>query len=240
MRNPKILGIIPARGGSKGIPRKNIKQLGDKPLIAWTIESALKANCLDRLVLSTEDEEIAILGKEYSCEVPFKRPAELAGDNTPGIEPVLHAIDWLSEHEDYRSDYVMLLQPTSPFRTHQQILEATKIVSSKDFEDCDSLVSVVIPEHPPQWMYTVNEEGYMKPLLSENLIPRRQELTTTYSLNGAIYITRTDVLIKKKSFIVPRTKLYLMNSITSLDLDSLSDWQYAEYIVQNHLFNNFD
>lgn len=113
---PKILAIIPARGGSKGVPRKNIRDLAGKPLIAWTIEEAKKSKYITRLILSSEDEEIIEAAKKYGCEVPFVRPIELAQDNTPGIEPVLHAIEKCPGY-----DYVLLLQPTSPLRTVEDI-----------------------------------------------------------------------------------------------------------------------
>ncbi|MHB1407164.1 MAG: acylneuraminate cytidylyltransferase family protein [Desulfitobacteriaceae bacterium] len=238
MEKPKILGLIPARGGSKGIPRKNIKLLDGKPLLAWTIETAIKAGCLNKLVLSTEDEEIAAVGRKHGCEVPFIRPKELALDDTPGIVPVLHALDWFKKHEGYEPDYVMLLQPTSPFRTSTQIKEVVDLALAPDFETFDSIVSVVEPHHPPQWMFTSQGDDRLRPLLSDDFAYRRQELPMTYALNGAIYLTRTVVLRREETFLVERTKGYLMDRVTSLDLDTGEDWQIAESYIMSGIIRN--
>lgn len=233
MEKPRILGLIPARGGSKGIPRKNIRPLGGKPLLAWTIEAAIKAGCLDRLLLSTEDEEIAAVGRQFGCEVPFMRPQELALDDTPGIAPVLQALDWLEKNERYVPEFVMLLQPTSPFRTSVQITEVVDLALTPSFEPFDSLVSVVEPDHPPQWMFIAEGDGRLSPLLSADIAYRRQGLPMTYALNGAIYLTRTPVLHQEGSFLVERTKGYLMDRVTSLDLDTGEDWQIAESYIMS-------
>lgn len=145
--NSKILAIIPARGGSKGVPRKNIRELAGKPLIAWTIEEAKKSKYIDRLILSTEDDEIIEVAKQYGCEVPFKRPIELAQDDTPGIDPVLHAIEQCPGY-----DYVVLLQPTSPLRTVDDIDGCIEQLLSSD--GTNFCVSVTEPEKSPYWMYT--------------------------------------------------------------------------------------
>lgn len=233
MEKPRILGLIPARGGSKGIPRKNVRPLGGKPLLAWTIEAAMEAGCLDRLLVSTEDEEIAAVGRQYGCEVPFMRPRELARDDTPGIAPVLQALAWLEKQEGYVPDFVMLLQATSPFRTSAQISEIVELALAPSFEPFDSLVSVVKPDHPPQWMFIAQGDGRLSPLLSADIAYRRQDLPVTYALNGAIYLTRTAVLRQKESFLVERTKGYLMDRVTSLDLDTVDDWQIAESYIMS-------
>ncbi|WP_206810941.1 acylneuraminate cytidylyltransferase family protein [Paradesulfitobacterium ferrireducens] len=232
---PKILGLIPARGGSKGIPRKNVRILGGKPLLAWTVEAAVRSSCLDRIILSTDDEEIASVGKQIGCEVPFLRPAELAKDETPGIEPVLHAIKWLKENEDYEPEFIMLLQPTSPFRTSEQIKEAVKLIQTREFLLFDSLVSVVKPDHSPEWMFVEKKDGRITPLLYSHQVNRRQELSLTYALNGAMYIARTETLIIEKSFVTERTMAFQMDKITSLDIDTMFDWKIAECFVRNGL-----
>lgn len=238
MAKSRILGLIPARGGSKGIPRKNIKLLEGKPLLAWTIETALKAGCLDRVVLSTEDEDIAAVGRQFGCEVPFLRPRELALDDTPGIAPVLQALRWLAEQEGYTPEFVMLLQPTSPFRTSRQINEVVAMAQEPSFRSFDSIVSVVEPEHPPQWMYISHGDGRLSPLLANDFAYRRQELPRTYALNGALYLTRTSVLRRAESFLVEHTKGYLMDRWTSLDLDTVEDWLLAESYIRAGLINN--
>ena len=132
-----VLAIIPARGGSKGVPRKNIKNLCGKPLITWTIEEALKSKYIDRLVVSTEDEEIAEISRKHGAEIPFLRPIELAKDDTPGIEPLLHCIYWLKNNENYSPDYVCTLQCTSPFRNSKHIDEALELLI-KEKGECEA------------------------------------------------------------------------------------------------------
>ena len=232
MKAPTILGVIPARGGSKGIPRKNIRLLGDKPLLAWTVQTALQSAVLDRLILTTEDEEIAEVGRTYGCEVPFLRPQELATDETPGIEPVLHALNLLEAHEGYVPEFVMLLQPTSPFRTSEQMKQAVKQFLMSNF---DSLVSVVEPKHPPLWMFVKDADESLKPLLSSEKPTRRQDLPESFALNGAIYLTRTTVLKREKTFMPERTMGYVMDRLTSLDLDDMVDWKVAECLIANIL-----
>ncbi|KLU62649.1 CMP-N,N'-diacetyllegionaminic acid synthase [Peptococcaceae bacterium CEB3] len=246
MAQTRILGIIPARGGSKGIPRKNIRLLGGKPLLAWTIEAALAAKCLDRLILTTEDEEIAKVGRKYGCEVPFLRPAELALDTTPGIEPVLHAIRWLAERESYHPDYVLLLQPTSPFRRAEQIRECVArmlcaksgplIPTRPQTPPCDALVGVTEPGQPPEWMFRAGEEGFLRPLLPAEGAARRQELPATWVLNGALYLIRTEVLLREHTFMPERVEGFPMDRTSSLDLDTPWDWQMAEYCLKAQIF----
>ena len=153
------LAIITARGGSKGLPGKNIKLMAGKPMIVWTIEAARQAQSVARVCVSTDDAAIASVSRDWGAEVPFLRPVELARDDTPGIAPVLHAVKWMEEHEGYRPDYVMLLQPTSPLRTAQDITSATELAESKGG---DSVVSVSEVKHHPCWAMKIQEEfaGY--------------------------------------------------------------------------------
>ena len=222
---PKILAIIPARGCSKGVPRKNIRDLAGKPLIAWTIEEAKKSRYIDRLILSSEDDEIIEVAKQYGCEVPFKRPLELAQDDTPGIEPVLHAIEQCPGY-----DYVVLLQPTSPLRTVEDIDGCIEKLLNSDADFC---VSVTEPEKSPYWMYTLEEER-MVPLLSqEELVTRRQDLPKVYALNGAVYIGKVTELIESKSFLAITTIAYEMTKEHSIDIDTQIDFTLCELILKN-------
>lgn len=224
--NPKILAVIPARGGSKGVPRKNIRDLAGKPLIAWTIEEAKKSKYIDRLILSSEDDEIIQVAKQYGCEVPFKRPIELATDETPGIDPVLHAIEQCPGY-----DYVVMLQPTSPFRTAYDIDGCIENLLTNDEDFC---VSVSVSEQTPYWMYTI-EGGKLVSLLSqEKVATRRQDLPESYILNGAIYIAKVDKLIKEKSFLTLNTVGFLMNSNNSMDIDSEEDFLYCEVLINKN------
>lgn len=232
----RILGIIPARGGSKSIPRKNIKDLGGKPLIAWTIDAAKEARVLDRLILTTDDEEIAGVGKRHGVEAPFLRPKELGEDHTPTMPVLQHAARWLRENENYRPDAVMLLQPTAPFRQARHIKEAAELFEKSE---ADSLVSVVeIPGHlSPYWAVVTNDEGWAhlfdgKPV--RRRIPRRQEFPrTAYAHNGAIYLFKTELLFhpEEPNLYGDKVKLYPMERKYSANLDSPDDWAEAEIMV---------
>jgi len=220
---PKILAIIPARGGSKGVPRKNIRELAGKPLIAWTIEEAKKSKYIDRLILSSEDDEIIEVAKQYGCEVPFKRPIELAQDDTPGIDPVLHAIEQCPGY-----DYVVLLQPTSPLRTVEDIDGCIEKLLTSDVDFC---VSVTEPEKSPYWMYTLENER-MVPLLPQGeLVARRQDLPKVYALNGAVYVAKISKLFNSRSFINNNTYSYVMSPKRSIDIDSVKDFKICELFL---------
>lgn len=222
--NPKILAIIPARGGSKGVPRKNIRYLAGKPLIAWTIEEAKKSKYITKLILSSEDEEIIKVAREYGCEVPFVRPIELAQDHTSGIEPVLHAIENCPGY-----DYVVLLQPTSPFRTVEDIDGCIEKVLNHNADFC---VSVSVPDKSPYWMYSVNNKGILKHIFNKKEIPlRRQELPKIYALNGAIYVAKIEKFIIEQSFLTSNTLSYVMKKEKSLDIDNEIDFKIAEVLI---------
>lgn len=225
INNKKVLAIIPARGGSKGVPRKNIRLLGGKPLIAWTIEEAKRSKYIDRLILSSEDEEIIQIAKEYGCDVPFVRPKELAQDITPGINPILHALE---EVRGY--DYVVLLQPTSPFRTVNDIDGCIEKLIECNTYAC---VSVTESEVSPYWMYNINENGRIESFVKEEgLIPRRQELPSIYKLNGAVYVAQTDWLKKQQSFLEEGTTVaYIMPKSRSYDIDTEMDFSWCEWLV---------
>ncbi|MBP0726728.1 acylneuraminate cytidylyltransferase family protein [Bacillus sp. RG28] len=225
LHNKKILAIIPARGGSKGVKRKNVRLLGGKPLIAWTIEEALKSEYIDRLVLSSDDEEIIQCALNYGCEVPFVRPIELAKDTTPGIDVVLHALNSIKEY-----DYVVLLQPTSPFRSVDDI---DNCIYDCIKNEVDALVSVVEVDKPPHWMYRLDGQSKLHPLLEENNnYSRRQDIPTTYSLNGAVYVANVNWLVLNKSFLGEETKGYVMPKERSVDIDSEFDFLYCETFLK--------
>jgi CMP-N,N'-diacetyllegionaminic acid synthase len=227
-----IMAIIPARGGSKGIPRKNIRLLAGKPLIAWTIEEAKKSKYIDRLILSSEDEEIIETAKKWGCEVPFVRPPELAQDNTPGIEPVIHAI----KNTERKYDYVVLLQPTSPLRTVEDIDGCIEKCVQEDAQSC---VSICQAEHSPYWMYILSEQGKMQKLIKAGNFTRRQDLPIVYRLNGALYVARTELILKEKSFFCDETKGYVMNPDHSVDIDTEMDFLLGELLIKRK-HNNVD
>lgn len=226
----KILAIIPARGGSKSVPRKNIRQLVGKPLIAWTIEAALAAPGLDRVVVSTEDEEIAAISREWGAEVPFMRRPELAKDNTATLAVLQDVIARMDTEEGYRPDAVMTLQPTSPLRTPQHIDEAIALFSADP--NADSLVSCLQVPHifHPRSVMKKDPSGYLRPYLDAPQPTRRQDKEVIFARNGAaIYITRTECL--NRYVFGGNLLAYPMSEAFSLDIDSEADFALAEEII---------
>ncbi|MFJ8089697.1 cytidylyltransferase domain-containing protein [Lysinibacillus sp. NPDC095746] len=223
---PKVLAIIPARGGSKGVPRKNIKELAGKPLIAWTIEEAKKSKYIDRIIVSSEDKEILQVAQKFGADVPFVRPANLAEDTTAGIEPVLHALEHFSDYE-----YVVMLQPTSPLRLVEDIDGCIEQLLQENGEFC---VSVCEVGQSPYWMYTLDSSAKMQPLLKQQtLITRRQDLPKVYTLNGAIYLANIDLLKQTRNFITEETIAYVMPVERSYDIDTEEDFKICEYLYTN-------
>ncbi len=217
----KVLGIITARGGSKSIPRKNLKLMAGKPLIAWTIAEAHSSRFLDRLILSSDDEEIIEVANTWGCEAPFVRPTELACDDTPGIDPVIHALNVIGEHYDY----IVLLQPTSPLRTTADIDGCINYCVQEDAPVC---VSVCLAAQNPYWMHTLDDRHRIRPLLNpKKAIERRQETPPVFVENGAVYVAQTDFLLKEKSFITAETLAYIMPPDRSWDIDDERDFLFC-------------
>jgi len=223
-RRRKICGLIPARGGSKGIPRKNIKVLAGKPLIAWTIEQALASGSLDSVVVTTDDEEIAEVARRYGAAVPFLRPPELARDDTPSLDPVLHAMDRLTDH-----DALVLLQPTSPLRTAGDIDGCVELALSREL---DSVVSVCEPGKHPMWMYRMDKEQHLSRLIEGPEYTRRQDLPLVYAVNGALYFSDFAWLRRTRKFVTADSVGYVMPAERSIDLDTPLDWRLAEAILE--------
>lgn len=221
----KTFALIPARGGSKGIPRKNIKYIGGKPLIAWTIETALRSKCLQSVVVSTEDPEIAEVALRAGAKVPFMRPLELAQDHTPGVDPVLHAIDLLPQF-----DSVLLLQPTSPLRTTADIDACLTLANERR---APSVVSVSEPDTHPYWTYRLAEGQTLQPLLASAPVTRRQDLPRVVAVNGALYFAKADWLRRNGSLVGRETLAYEMPRERSIDLDTLLDWKFAELLLRD-------
>lgn len=216
-----ILGLIPARGGSKGIPRKNVRLIAGKPLIVWTIEAALAAKTIDRVVVTTEDPEIAAIARTHGAEVPFLRPAELARDETPGIDPVLHALGLLSGF-----NAVVLLQPTSPLRTASDIDAAVALAGMGGGAN---VVSVTEAPHAG-WSFTMGATGVLE-MDGRDIAVRRQDLPKQFTLNGAIYVSAPEGLRTDRSFLVPGTIGYPMPAERSVDIDTPLDWRIAEMLL---------
>lgn len=215
-----IIAIIPARGGSKGLPRKNVRLLGGKPLLAWTIEAAHASRYLDRVILSSDDDEIISVAASFGCDVPFKRDPTLASDAATSIEVVIDALERCSGY-----DLVVLLQPTSPLRTAQDIDKAIEQCETLDAPAC---VSVCETEQSPYWMFTLEREAYLLPIVQRPLLARRQDLPSTYILNGAVYVARTDWLLKERTFISTTTVAYVMPASRSVDIDTEEDFHQVQ------------
>lgn len=215
MSAPRVLGLIPARGGSKGVPRKNIRVVGGEPLIAYTIRAARASARLSAVVVSTDDAEIAAVAREHGAQV-LERPAELAGDESPGVAPVLHALDVMPGY-----DYLVLLQPTSPLRVADDIDACVE----RCLAGAPACVSVCEAEQSPYWMYRLSEIGALHPLMTlpDGLIPRRQDLPPVYALNGAVYVAKTDWLRTHETFLSEGVVGYVMPQERSLDIDTELD-----------------
>jgi N-acylneuraminate cytidylyltransferase len=228
----KVLGVVTARGGSKGLPGKNLRPLAGKPLIAHTIDTARESRAFDRVILTTDDERIADAARRCGCDVPVMRPAELARDDTPHLPVLQHAVQWLREHERYEPDAVMLLQPTSPLRTVTHIRESIALLERSG---ADSVVSVSeVPAHfNPMRTLRVDADGFATLYLTgepvRRRINRRQDMPTAWTMNGAIYLFRTFVLdASEPSLYGERTAAYVMAHEFGISIDSLDDWNNVE------------
>lgn len=220
-----VLGVICARGGSKGLPRKNVLDLGGRPVVAWSVEAARGAACLSRFILSTDDGEIAEAARKAGCEVPFMRPPQLAGDESSIYDVLLHALDSL----DRTFEHVVLLQATSPLRRASDIDLCVDLCRSTR---APAALSVTRAAKPPQWMYRLDGIGRLVPaFLQENVISRRQEADDYFIPNGAVYVARTDFLRQSRSFVGPETRAYVMPPERSIDIDTQLDLIVARAIL---------
>ncbi|HAD48652.1 MAG: CMP-N-acetlyneuraminic acid synthetase [Idiomarinaceae bacterium] len=225
------VAIIPARGGSKRLPGKNIKLLAGKPLIAWTIEAAIESNCFDQVVVSTENNEIAELAKQYGAEVPCLRPGSLATDETPTGPVLEHMIKVVEENANLNVGSVCLLQPTSPLRTVQNIIESKKLFDNKS---ADAVVSVVESDSKPAITNYLTKNLSLKGFLTA--INRTQEADTLYQLNGAIYWVKRELVEDLlKIYQSDKSFAYLMSRENSVDIDTDFDFAWAEFLLQSQL-----
>lgn len=225
-----ILGIIPARGGSKGIPHKNIYPLCGKPLIAYTIESARRSVRLTKLIVSTDDADIAEIARRYGASVPFLRPAELATDTALAIDVVRHALEFQEKHDGVHYDLVVMLQPTSPLKTAQDI---DSVIDKLIESGCDSVVSMVdVGANHPARMYRINNDRLVS-LMDERIAMRpRQELEPVYIRNGAVYACRREVIYRWNALIGPDVRPLIMPPNRSVNIDDPSDIVLAEYYLK--------
>lgn len=221
-----VLAVIPARGGSKGVPGKNIRNLAGKPLIAWTIEEARKSASVDRLIISSDDTGIIEVARSFGCEAPFVRPPELAADDTPGVLPVLHAVESLPGY-----DIVVLLQPTSPLRIAADIDQCLRFMAAGGLP---SVASVAECSESPYWMYSLEDGKKLTPVIStESPILRRQDAPPAYTLNGAIYAVEVSWVRRERNMVVPGiTAGFVMPRERSIDIDAELDFEWAEFVLE--------
>lgn len=223
-----ILALIPARGGSKTVPRKNIKLLNGKPLIYYTIREAKKSKYLSHIIVSTEDKEIAKIAREYGAEV-IPRPLELAKDDTPSLPVYQQVIRHLEEAENFHPGIIVILQPTSPLRLVQDIDRAIEKFLQTN---CDSVVSVCEAECPPYWMYTLEKDKLKSVIEGGDKIIRRQDAPKVYRLNGAVYVTHRDIIMKDNRVLGSDTRAYIMPLERSVDIDTELDFKFAELLMK--------
>lgn len=227
----KIICIIPARGGSKGLPRKNIKKLAGKPLIAHTIEQALGSDYIDRVIVSTENRQIADISKKYGAEVPFIRPKYLVGDNVATIDVLLHSIDWLETKEKYNFDIIVLLHATAPLRKICDIDYCIKMLIEKK---ADNIFSVTESHRNPYFNMVEIRKGGGVNLSKKGSFSSRQSAPKVYDMNASIYVWWKDILKNKKKIFLKNSRIYIMPKDRSIDIDDALDFRIAEFLRINY------
>lgn len=232
-KNPQVLAVVTARGGSKGIPQKNIKKLGGIPLVAWTLRVAGKSRRITDLIISTDDPDIATVAKKYRGHVPFMRPKKLALDATPHLPVMQHAIEFMEAKLEKKYDYIVILQPTSPFRTPEDIDDAIDLLVKTGSDSCVSLVQASSHEHP------IKIKKLNKSRVSPYCIPEpegvpRQALPAAFRRSGAVYAMRRDLVMKKGRLFGKKISGYVVPRERSIDIDTLEDWAVAEYMIKHN------
>lgn len=226
-KGKRIVATINARGGSKGVPGKNIRDLGGLPLIVWTIREARRSAMIDRLIVSSDDEGILAVARSHGAETPFVRPAELARDDTPGVDPVLHVMEAIKPDS---FDYIVLLQPTSPLRTVEDIDGC--IAACLD-ADLPCVISVTEADKSPYYMFNMAQDGLMSPVIpQQSFHTRRQDLPRVFMPNGAVYVAGCAWLARTRSYLTPETRGYEMPRERSQDVDGLLDFDICELLLR--------
>jgi len=231
-KGKKIAALITARGGSKGIPKKNIAMLCGKPLIHWTVECAMKSGYIDKIFLSTDNDEIISAVKKFPVEVPFKRPKNLSSDKATSTDVIMHFIDWMKKSGNCY-DILLLLQPTSPFRKSEHIDSSIKKFIGN--EEAISLISVTENTKSPYLSRKINSNGFVENLFNVKSEKRRQDIPVTYYINGAIYLMDIKNFGKYRTFQTPKTLSYIMPYYSSIDIDEPMDLKIAELYYKEKL-----
>ena len=223
-----MIAIIPARGGSKGLPRKNIRELNGKPLIAYAIDCASKARHIDRVIVSTDDPEIADVARQYGAEIPFLRPDYLASDTAQAVDNYIYTVDRLSREGSLQIDEFVVLLPTTPLRLSEDVDKAIDLFRERQ---ADSVISYTPEAHPIRWhKYLDADNAFVN--IFDDTIANRQDLKTSYYPNGAIYVFRTS-MIRERKYYTEKSYAYVMPRNRSVDIDTLEDFQYAEFLLKN-------
>lgn len=230
MSKIKSLCIIPARSGSKGIKNKNLINLNGKPLIAWTIEAAIKSKEFDKIYVSTESDQIAQISIRYGAEIPFKRPKSLASDNTHSVHVVINVLEWFYDNNGYLPEYTSMLLPTSPLRQPFHISESLDIMRSKGFSSLVSIIDLGI--HITNIRHFENEI-FRRTFNNEHPNTQRQDSKNLFSVNGSIFIAKTEELVKNKTFHTQNCYGYLMDKYTSIDINNDKDLEFAKKVMKN-------
>lgn len=236
MKTNDLLILVPARGGSKGIPRKNIRLLGGLPLLAWTAQAIRQSGIADEasVVLSTDDIEIASVGRQFGLDVPFMRPADLATDDAKSLDVAFHALEWFQANRNIAHRALMLLQPTSPFRTPQDIAEAIRTLQRTG---APAVIGVEPLYRSPAMLYRREGSGALAPLVpKEDTAVRRQEIEPLFTPNGAMYLTTVAALRKEKTFVPSGSVGQVMSKIAGMDIDDQEDWWLADAAMRAGLF----
>lgn len=230
----EVLAIIPARGGSKSIPRKNILDFAGYPLISYSIAAALEAETINRVIVSTDDQDIRAIAREYGAEVPFLRPEEISRDETPDFPVFEHAIEWLNSNQDYQPEIVVQLRPTSPFRRVEHINQA--VLRLIERPEADSIRTICVPFQNPFKMWKIGDDGFLSPLIEIDLpeaynLPR-QALPEVFWQTGYVDAAWTDTILHKNSMTGERILPLVIGAEEWIDIDSPDDWRRAERLLE--------
>lgn len=233
----KILFVITARGGSKGVPRKNIKMLGGIPLVAYKIIAAQKCHYENRIIVSTDDEEIAEVCRKYGAEVPFMRPEELATDSASSVDVVMHAMNWIIENSNEKYDYVCMLEPSSPFASYRDFDEAIKLIVESR---ADTLLGMKEVEVSTNFIHSLDKRGGLSEFyyaIKDLPSIRRQDQKKEYTMNGCMYIAKWDYFMKNKIFHSENSVPYIMPEETSIEIDTPLNYEFACRIIESGLID---
>jgi len=230
MSAPRVLGLVVARGGSVGLPRKNVLPLRGKPLIVYTVDAARAARTLTRTILSSDDAEIIAIARQAGCDAPFVRPAELAGDRSSTVDVALHALDWLERHERWSADIVVMLPATAPLRRAEHIDGA--VAALRQRSGVGAVVAVTEADYPPYWMLSI-DDGRLRWIFPDGgRVDHRQQLPAAYRPNGSIYAINVSVLRAERTFYPSETAPFVMAREDSVNIDGAIDFQLAELFMR--------